>query len=120
MIPSRQRSCYIKYERNRTAKMKVVVCIGSSCHIKGSRLVVERLQALVAEHGVGDKVDLSGTFCLGRCAEGVCVLADGELFRSHRIRWTNFLSKMCLESSARDDITHYRISANDMKGMYEE
>ena len=51
--------------------MKVVVCIGSSCHIKGSRLVVERLQALVAEHGVGDKVDLSGTFCL---------LADGELF----------------------------------------
>ena len=66
MIPSRQRSCYIKYERNRTAKMKVVVCIGSSCHIKGSRLVVERLQVLVAEHGVGDKVDLSGTFCLGR------------------------------------------------------
>ena len=60
--------------------MKVVVCIGSSCHIKGSRLVVERLQVLVAEHGVGDKVDLSGTFCLGRCAEGVCVLADGELF----------------------------------------
>ena len=80
MILSRQRSCYIKYERNRTAKMKVVVCIGSSCHIKGSRLVVERLQVLVAEHGVGDKVDLSGTFCLGRCAEGVCVLADGELF----------------------------------------
>lgn len=34
--------------------MKVVVCIGSSCHIKGSRLVVERLQVLVAEHGVGD------------------------------------------------------------------
>ena len=79
MIPSRQRSCYIKYERNRTAKMKVVVCIGSSCHIKGSRLVVERLQVLVAEHGVGDKVDLSGTFCLGRCAGGVCVLADGGL-----------------------------------------
>ena len=60
--------------------MKVVVCIGSSCHIKGSRLVVERLQVLVTEHGVGDKVDLSGTFCLGRCAGGVCVLADGELF----------------------------------------
>ena len=98
--------------------MKVVVCIGSSCHIKGSRLVVERLQVLVAEHGVGDKVDLSGTFCLGRCAEGVCVLADGELFSVSPD--TNFLSKMCLESSAREDITHYRISANDMKGMYEE
>ena len=60
--------------------MKVVVCIGSSCHIMGSRLVVDRLHVLVAEHGVGDKVNLSGTCCLGRCAEGVCVLADGELF----------------------------------------
>ncbi len=100
--------------------MKVVVCIGSSCHIKGSRLVVERLQALVAEHGVGDKVDLSGTFCLGRCAEGSAFLQTASFFRSHRIRWTNFLSKMCSESSAREDITHCRISANDMKGMYEE
>mgnify|MGYP004482273391 CR=1 FL=1 len=60
--------------------MKVVVCIGSSCHIKGSRLVVERLQELIAEHGVGDKVDLSGTFCLGKCVQGVCVLVDGELY----------------------------------------
>ena len=88
--------------------MKVVVCIGSSCHIKGSRLVVERLQALVAEHGVGDKVDLSGTFCLGRCAEGVCVLADGELFRSHRIRWTNFYRK-CARKARRVRIS--RIAA---------
>ena len=69
-----------RIRKEQDGKMKVVVCIGSSCHIKGSRLVVDRLQELVAEHGVGDKVDLSGTFCLGRCAEGVCVLADGELF----------------------------------------
>ena len=117
MIPSRQRSCYIKYERNRTAKMKVVVCIGSSCHIKGSRLVVERLQVLVAEHGVGDKVDLSASDGAPR---GSAFLQTASFFRSHRIRWTNFLSKMCLESSAREDITHCRISANDMKGMYEE
>ena len=34
--------------------MKVTVCIGSSCHIKGSRQVVERLQELVAEKQVGD------------------------------------------------------------------
>ena len=28
--------------------MKVTVCIGSSCHIKGSRPVVERLQERIA------------------------------------------------------------------------
>ena len=56
--------------------MKVTVCIGSSCHIKGSRQVVEQLQSLIAENGLGDKVELGGTFCLGNCQQGVCVTVD--------------------------------------------
>ena len=58
--------------------MKVTVCIGSSCHIKGSRQVVEGLQYLIAKENLGDKVDLGGTFCMGRCQECVCVTVDGE------------------------------------------
>ena len=58
--------------------MKVTVCIGSSCHIKGSRLVVEGLQNLIEENNLGDKVDLGGTFCLGKCQQGVCVNVDDE------------------------------------------
>ena len=57
--------------------MKVTVCIGSSCHLKGSRQVVEKLQQLIAENNLKDKVDLGGTFCLGRCQEGVCTTVDG-------------------------------------------
>ena len=56
--------------------MKVTICIGSSCHIKGSRQVVERLQELVSEKNLQDKIELSGTFCMGRCQEGVCVTVD--------------------------------------------
>jgi NADH:ubiquinone oxidoreductase subunit E len=56
--------------------MKITVCIGSSCHIKGSRQVVEKLQALISENALGDKVQLGGTFCLGRCQEGDCVTVD--------------------------------------------
>ena len=56
--------------------MKVTVCIGSSCHIKGSRQVVEQLQGLIAANNVGNKVELGGTFCLGNCQQGVCVLVD--------------------------------------------
>ena len=59
-------------------KMKVTVCIGSSCHIKGSRQVVEQLQKLVSENNLGDKVELGGTFCLGKCQQGVCVTVDEE------------------------------------------
>ena len=58
--------------------MKVTVCIGSSCRRKGSRQVVQGLQYLIAKENLGDKVDLGGTFCMGRCQEGVCVTVDGE------------------------------------------
>lgn len=60
--------------------MKITVCIGSSCHLKGSRQVVQGLQELIAKNGLGDKLELSGTFCMGNCQQGVCVTLDGELF----------------------------------------
>lgn len=56
--------------------MKVTVCIGSSCHIKGSRQVVESLQKLIAENNIGDKIEFGGTFCLGNCQSGVCVMVN--------------------------------------------
>ncbi len=60
--------------------MKITVCIGSSCHLKGSRQVVQGLQELIAKNGLGDRIELSGTFCMGNCQQGVCVTLDGELF----------------------------------------
>ena len=59
--------------------MKVVVCIGSSCHLKGSREVVEKLQNLINDNDLKDKVTLSGKFCMGNCQNGVSVTVDGEL-----------------------------------------
>ena len=60
--------------------MKVTVCIGSSCHIKGSRQVVEQLQQLIADNGLKEKVDLGGTFCIGKCQQGVCVTVDDQFY----------------------------------------
>ena len=56
--------------------MKVTVCIGSSCHLKGSRQVVEALQKLIAENKLEEKVNLSGTFCMQNCQAGVSVSVD--------------------------------------------
>lgn len=61
--------------------MKITVCIGSSCHLKGSRQVVEALQRMIAEKNLGDKVELSGTFCMGQCQKGVCVTVN-DVFHS--------------------------------------
>ena len=60
--------------------LKITVCIGSSCHIKGSRQVVEQLQCLIAENGLGEKVELGGTFCMGKCQQGVCVTVNDSFY----------------------------------------
>lgn len=60
--------------------MNVTICIGSSCHIKGSRKIVNEFQSLIAEYDVGDKVKLGGIFCMGKCQQGVCVTVDDMFF----------------------------------------
>ena len=60
--------------------MKITVCIGSSCHIKGSRQVVETINRMINENGLSDKVELGGTVCLGRCGQHVSVSIDEEFF----------------------------------------
>ena len=63
--------------------MKVTVCIGSACHVKGSRQIVEQMQSLIAQHNCGGTVELNGAFCMGKCsaseggAPAVSVTVDG-------------------------------------------
>jgi NADH:ubiquinone oxidoreductase subunit E len=60
--------------------MVVSICIGSSCHLKGSREVVKEMSALVKEHHLEKEVELIGSFCNGQCLGDVCVTIDGEIF----------------------------------------
>ena len=60
--------------------LKVTVCVGSSCHLKGSRQVVEGLRKFLVDNNLLDKVELAGTFCMGKCEQGVCVTIGEETF----------------------------------------
>lgn len=61
--------------------VKITVCIGSSCHLKGSRQLVERFQYLIKENQKDDSIELAGAFCMGKCASnGVSVTVDGDFF----------------------------------------
>ena len=60
--------------------MTITICIGCSCHLKGSREVVETLQREIAAHKLEDRINLTGAFCMGNCVNGVSVKLDGELF----------------------------------------
>jgi len=60
----------------------VTVCVGSSCHVKGARDVIECFKDLLKENNVTDKIELQGSFCMERCGEGVNWRIDDEPFTS--------------------------------------
>lgn len=61
--------------------LDVTICIGSSCHLKGSRDIIKILERLVALHHLENDVNLQGSFCMGECTKnGVCVKVGDELF----------------------------------------
>ncbi|HHW98867.1 MAG TPA: (2Fe-2S) ferredoxin domain-containing protein [Firmicutes bacterium] len=75
--------------------LQIKVCIGSSCHLKGSYDVIRALQTTIARHGLQGQIELLAGFCLGQCMHGVVVQVGEqkiigvfpeqveELFRKH-------------------------------------
>lgn len=60
--------------------MNIQICVGSSCHIKGSSEIVSLLQEAVTVHELSDVVTLSGSFCTGKCNRvGVTVQVNDEI-----------------------------------------
>ena len=58
--------------------MKVIcICVGSSCHIKGSYQVVKTYERLISELGLSDRVKLKASFCQGKCTGGIAVTFEG-------------------------------------------
>ena len=57
--------------------MTIKVCVGSSCHLKGSYEVIEAFKEVLKKYDVEDVIDLQASFCLGHCALGVTVSCDG-------------------------------------------
>ncbi len=60
--------------------MVITVCIGSSCHLKGSREIVKTLESLILSHDLKNKIELNGSFCMENCLKGVCVKINEEMF----------------------------------------
>ena len=60
--------------------MIIQVCVGSSCHLKGSPEIVELLQKAVEEYHLEDAVTLVGSFCIGKCNRvGVTIQVDDDI-----------------------------------------
>ncbi len=61
--------------------MIIQVCVGSSCHLKGSADIVELLQKAVEDYHLENEVTLVGSFCIGKCNRvGVTVQVDDDIY----------------------------------------
>lgn len=59
--------------------MKVSICVGSSCHLKGSHDIIQLMKEAVASHKLEESVSLSAALCLGHCTDGVSVKIDEKI-----------------------------------------
>ena len=58
--------------------MDVQICVGSSCHMKGSYPIIQMFEGWIREYGLEEKVTLRAAFCLGDCTHGVAIRVDDE------------------------------------------
>lgn len=59
--------------------MNICVCVGSSCHLKGSYDVIQLMKENLEKNNLTDQVNLSAAFCLGKCTHGVSIKIDDEI-----------------------------------------
>lgn len=77
------------YEQNQRSKkggkkMELMICVGSSCHLKGSEAVVTTFQKLIEKEKLTRKVTLKGSFCMGHCSDtGVTVQLNGQFYKTN-------------------------------------
>lgn len=65
---------------DRDSEITITVCVGSSCHLKGSYEILQCLKEMIKSNNLGHQVTLKGCFCMERCTEGVNVKINEEIF----------------------------------------
>ena len=86
-------------ERTEDNMIELSICIGSSCHIKGSYKVIKRLEELIEEHLLSETVTLKASFCLGHCTDGVSVMIGDRLINNVSPENVDAFFKSCILES---------------------
>jgi NADH:ubiquinone oxidoreductase subunit E len=79
---------------------EIIICVGSSCHLKGSEKVIEIFKEEIEKNELKN-VKISGSFCQGNCTEGVNIEINNK-----KIAAVN-------EENAREIFKQYLLSDKD-------
>ena len=75
----------------------VSVCIGTSCHLKGSYNVIHAFSQRIEQYGLHEKLDFKTAFCSRECPhEGVSVLVGDTPHRVDATHAAEFLDEVIL------------------------
>lgn len=58
-------------------KVKVEICMGSSCFARGNSEALTNIESYIQEHHLDDKVELVGHLCMDQCSQGPNITIDG-------------------------------------------
>lgn len=70
-----------KYNRGGLYMKTVSVCVGSSCHLKGSYDIIRVFERLIKENNLEKQVELKAEFCCNNCRNPVSIkLHDDKVY----------------------------------------
>lgn len=61
--------------------MEIKICVGSSCHLRGSQKLVEQFHEVIAKNELQNKITLVGSFCTGMCnRDDASITIDDKIY----------------------------------------
>lgn len=69
--------------------MKISICFGSACHLRGAYGVLHAFQVLFDRYKLPGDIDMEGHFCQGRCNEGVVIKINDEIITDVKVENVN-------------------------------
>ena len=63
-------------------KKEIVICLGSSCFSRGSKITVQIIKDYIKNHQLEDQVYFHGTHCSSNCEHGPIVKIDDKEYQN--------------------------------------
>ena len=85
--------------------LNIIVCVGSSCYVRGSEGLAEMFDSLITQRGLDARVEVTGAFCMDQCSMGVSVRVGDRVYRcvdpQNALSFFEHEVMPCLQDSAR-------------------
>lgn len=73
--------------------VELKVCVGSSCHVRGSYNVLQAFQQMVEEGQLHEKIEIKAAFCVKNCQVGVSVTVNDAVYSVKPEQARNFFNE---------------------------